>query len=166
MRWQGLPPPQPPAAAAGFLLPLASGAALVLLLTGLSLQAAVLHQRELAAEALRQRQEEDALASAAQRLVAQLDGPYRCLQALPLPQWSAAAPACAAPITAAQLAALQEPREAGLPLRLLAWEPGAQTTVLRLGVIPQRAGGPAAQRRFHVAFGGQGQVRSLREVGP
>lgn len=170
MRLKGFPPPHPPAGTAGFLLPLASGAALVLLLSGLSLQTAVLHQRELAAEALRQRHEEDALASAAQRLVAQLDGPYRCLMTLPLVQWSAAAAACDPPISTVQLAALHEPQEAGLALRLLAWEPQPAAATLQLAVARGTQGGDgetlASQRRFSVAFNATGQVRQLRQEGP
>lgn len=161
-----IPPRSPRRQQAGFLLPLASGTALVLLLTGLSLQGAVLHQRELAAEALRQHRAQDALASAAQRLAAQLDGPYACLQPLPLEHWAAAAAACEPPISPAQLAQLRQPEEAGLPLQLLAWEPRPEAATLQWAVAPAASPGAATQRRFALRYAAAGSLQSLQEVGP
>lgn len=139
------------------MLPLASAAALVLLLTSLSLQGAVLHQRQLTADALHQRQGEDALASAAQRLVQQLDGPSRSLLPLPLALWPAA-----------EREALVQAPEAGRPLQLLAWEPQGQApaALLRLALLRSDGAGLGEQRTFAVELDGQQRVRRLREVGP
>ncbi|MFO7628080.1 MAG: hypothetical protein R6W06_00900 [Prochlorococcaceae cyanobacterium] len=146
-------PPRP--AEAGYLLPLASGAALLLLLSGLSLQAAVLHQRELAAEAFRELQGEDVLASAAQRLAQQLDGPYRSLLSQPLAAWPAA-----------ERAALQQGQEAGQELRLLAWEPSGSAALLRLALLRRDGSGLGQQRTFVLELAGGERLRRLREVGP
>jgi len=69
------------------MVPLAMAGSLVLLLSSLSLQGMVLQGRQLQAlEGARQRSE-DRLASAAQVLVAQLQGPASCLRPLPSSAW-------------------------------------------------------------------------------
>ena len=68
-----------PGAHAGFVLPLALAAALVLLLSSLSLQTLVLQSRSRVRAQWLQRQQSDALASAAQQLAIQLEGPWQCL---------------------------------------------------------------------------------------
>lgn len=67
---------------AGFLLPLSIGAALLLLLSSLSVQTAAVHGRMQLAAELRLRQRADALAAAAELVAARLSGPGACL--LPL----------------------------------------------------------------------------------
>ena len=64
---------------AGFVLPLASAAALVLVLSSLSLQTLALQSRSRVRAQWLQRQQGDALASAAQQLAVQLQGPGQCL---------------------------------------------------------------------------------------
>ena len=64
---------------AGFVLPLASAASLVLVLSSLSLQSLTLQSRSRVRSQWLQRQQGDALASAAQQLAVQLEGPGQCL---------------------------------------------------------------------------------------
>ena len=59
----------------GFVLPLASAASLVLVLSSLSLQTLALQSRSRVRAKWLQRQQGDALASAAQQLAVQLQGP-------------------------------------------------------------------------------------------
>jgi hypothetical protein len=75
------------AAEAGFLLPLSLTGSLVLLLSSLSMQTAALHGRHVLAADLSRARSEDLLASSAQRVVTDLQGPYRCLLALPSSSW-------------------------------------------------------------------------------
>lgn len=74
-------------AQAGFVLPLSITGALVLLLGSLSMQSLVLHTHQVYAAERGRLQAEDRLASAAQRLAAQLLGPFACLQPLDSVQW-------------------------------------------------------------------------------
>lgn len=74
---------------AGFLMPLAATSALVLLLSSLSVQAAVLHSRRLQLHQAQRHQQDDQLSSAAHHLGADLQGPYRCLLSSPSVQWRA-----------------------------------------------------------------------------
>jgi hypothetical protein len=80
---------RPPSQQAGFLLPLASTGALMLLLSSLSLQTAALQARRQFLEQLQQRQQEDRLASAAQQLVGRLRREQPVLLEQPLRQWPA-----------------------------------------------------------------------------
>jgi len=64
---------------AGFVLPLAATASLVLLLSSLSLQTVALQSRSRVRAQWLQRQQGDALASAAQLVAVQLDGRWQCL---------------------------------------------------------------------------------------
>lgn len=83
---------------AGFLLPLSFGVSLVLLLSALSVQTAALHGSTLVEAELRQRQNDDLLASAAEQVAGRLSGaeadllpvPYPPAAGTPgLPSWSA-----------------------------------------------------------------------------
>ena len=77
----------PPADQAGFLLPLSLSAALILLLSSLSLSAAALQtHHHLDAERTRQKAQ-DQLASAAHQLAGELQGPYNCLLTIPSREW-------------------------------------------------------------------------------
>lgn len=82
------------------MLPLAISSSLLMLLSSLSFQALALQQRGQLQLLFRQRQLEDQLQSAAQRLVGRLQRQHRCLLPLPLEQWSAAH---CAPLPAAML---------------------------------------------------------------
>jgi len=78
---------------AGFVLPLALAGVLLLWLSSLSLQAAVLHARRLQHLEQQGVQQRDQLASAAQAWADWFSGPGHCQRGLPASQW---ANACAA----------------------------------------------------------------------
>jgi hypothetical protein len=114
-----------PAGEAGFVLPLSITGALVLLLSSLSLQSLVLHTRQVQAAERMRLQAEDRLASGAQRIAADFQGP--------LAEW--------------RLQALREPCPSGLdpdalqrlwidgqPLQLVGWmpQPGGGALQLQL----------------------------------
>ncbi len=75
------------AASAGFLLPLASTASLVLVLSSLSLQAMALQERRQVAMRQRLQGREDRLLAAAQAVAGGLQRRHRCLIALPQAAW-------------------------------------------------------------------------------
>lgn len=122
--------------AAGFLLPLSSTAALMLLLSSLSLQTASLQARRQLLVELQQRQQQDLLASAAQQLVGRLKLHHSCLLARNSADW-AAAPCLGG----------ADPQELAHGVigehsyRLLSWQTTPAGTQLRLGLA---AGGPTA----------------------
>lgn len=153
---------------AGFALPLATAAALVLLLASLASQSA-LHQARLRhAAALGERRLEDGLASAAHRLVALVAAHHPCLLALPLEHWPHAGSACA---DAVQQAALREGEVAALPYRLLSWQPAmaAEPALPSLHLeLASRStvGAPAGRAAFALDLHGDPpRVRGLRELG-
>jgi hypothetical protein len=124
------------------VLPLALAASLVLLLSSLSLQTAVLQSRRLQASGRSLQQAEDGLASAAQRVAAALQGPGRCLRALPSAQWLLVPlpPDCPAGLDPQGLLQLEV---GGEVVQLLSWEPSGDGGELRLGW-----GKTALQRRY------------------
>lgn len=107
--------------AGGFVLPLAISACLVALLGSLSVQSAVLQNHWLQVSRQGLRQQEDALASAAQQLVGRINRLHPCLLALPLEQWSLAHSHCPAPFPLEPLIEGDDPRG---HWRLLSWQPG------------------------------------------
>jgi len=109
-----------PAAAQGFGLPLAMLGCFTLLLGSLSVQTVALEARLEQGASRRQRLAEDLLASAAQRLVGELNGHHRCLLALPLERWSEAGAGCAG---AGVQTALRRGNVLGADYQLLAWQP-------------------------------------------
>ncbi len=111
-----------PAASAGFVLPLSITGALVLLLSSLSMQSLVLHTHQVQAAERTRLQAEDRLASAAQRLAADLQGRFACLQALPLADWRQELLPASCP---AKLDAEQLKRQwiEGQEVQLAGWEP-------------------------------------------
>ena len=134
---------------AGFVLPLASAASLVLVLSSLSLQSLALQSRSRVRSQWLQRQQSDALASAAQQLAVQLEGPGQCLLRGP-------SQACGA-----------GPDPAGLlpkssPAQVSGWilaAPGAAQVRLHLRDT-------AVARSFAVAFDpSSGRVLQLRSLG-
>lgn len=78
---------------AGFVLPLALAGVLLLALSSLSLQAAVLHGRRLAHLEQQGLQQRDQLASAAQLWADWFSGPGQCQRGFPASQWPQACPA-------------------------------------------------------------------------
>ena len=131
-----MPPPRPaallhhrllnrPSRERAYVLPLATGAAGLLLLLGLTLQSMALQERLQVSALERLRREEDLLASAAHQLLAALNGPHRCLVGLPLARWELEGTACASP---GALAALRRVVVWAVPVRLLAWRPVADGT--------------------------------------
>ena len=79
---------------AGFALPVAVGASLLLLLSSSSLQLLALQSRIQTAQLQRRHQLEDTLVSAAQQQAAALSASGGCLLTAPLEQWSSAASEC------------------------------------------------------------------------
>ena len=154
------PRPAPhPLEQSGFLLPLATTGALVLLLSSLSLQTAVLQSRRVLLLQAQRQHQEDQLTSAAHRLGAELTGPYRCLLALPSEQWPQAAAAaatagCPAGVDPAGLLALLQ-QEHGVALSR--WQPNLTGGELQLQL---GANGPTASWGLSL-----GPTPSLRELG-
>jgi hypothetical protein len=156
-------------AAAGFALPLAVAAAMVLLLASLATQSALHQSRQRNAAALAQRHLEDGLASAAHRLVAQVVSRHPCLLALPLEHWPHAGVSCA---DAAQQRALREGEIGTQTYRLLAWVPaGAAAEPLpsrvHLELVPRSAAdAPASRAAFALDLLPEPlRVQGLRELG-
>jgi hypothetical protein len=116
---------KPPSRERAYVLPLATGAAGLLLLLGLTLHGMALQERLQVSALERLRREEDLLASAAHQLLAALNGPHRCLVGLPLARWELEGAACASP---GALAALRRLEVWAVPVRLLAWQPAANGT--------------------------------------
>ena len=134
---------------AGFVLPLASAAALVLLLSSLSLQTLALQSRSRVRAQWLQRQQGDALASAAQHLAVQLEGPGQCLLRGP-------SEACGAGPDPAELLPYASPAQVS---GWLVAAPGSAQVRLRLRDSP-------AARSFAVAFDpSSGRVLQLRSLG-
>ena len=113
------------------MVPLAMAGSLVLLLSSLSLQGMVLQGRQLQAlEGARQRRE-DRLASAAQVLVAQLQGPASCLRPLPSSGWirGALPPECPPELDPD---ALRRSTVDGSAVELIQWDPTQEPPELLL----------------------------------
>lgn len=130
------------------MLPVATGAAGLLLLLGLLLQTMALQERLQVSALERLRREEDLLASAAHQLLAALNGPHRCLVGLPLQRWELEGAACASPQA---LAALRRVEVWSVPVRLLAWRPAANGTAeleLQLEKGPDLPGQGPRRARF------------------
>ena len=142
-----------PAAEAGFVLPLSISGVLVLLLSSLSLQSLVLHTRQVQAAERTRLQAEDRLASAAQRLAAELQGRFACLRPVPLAEWQAGALPVDCPLDL-DPQALHRFTIDGQEVELLSWTPQPEGGDLQL----QLAGG-GLRRRY--SFG----VTGVKELG-
>lgn len=140
-------------AQAGFVLPLSIGGALVLLLSSLSFQSLVLHARQVRAAERTRLQSEDRLASAAQRLAAELQGRFACLKPVPLVEWQAdALPVdCSSDLDPQEL---QRFTIDGQVVELLSWIPQSEGGVLHLQLA-----GSGFRRRYWL--GGSG----VKELG-
>ena len=126
-----------------YLMPLATGAAGLLLLLGLTLQGMALQERVQVGAQERLRREEDLLASAAHQLLAALNKTHRCLLHLPLARWESDGAACASPQA---VAALRRGVVWAVPVRLLAWRPGSDGWSAELELLLEAGEGRAARR--------------------
>jgi len=126
-----------------YLMPLATGAAGLLLLLGLTLQGMALQERVQVGAQERLRREEDLLASAAHQLLAALNSTHHCLLSLPLARWEADGGACASPQA---LATLRRGVVWAVPVRLLAWRPGSDGLSAELELLLEAGEGRAARR--------------------
>jgi len=130
----------------GFILPLALGVSLLALLGSLSLQSLALQSHLDQANEVGRGRDEDALAGAAQRLVAELNLHHSCLLPLPLSRWSEEGQGCAG---LPQQAALQG--EGGVfGGRLLGWSPGPWDAEALIEADPAVPGGMARRAVFRV----------------
>lgn len=125
-----------PPAAAGFLLPLASSASLLLLLSSLSLQTVSLQARRQMLLQLQQRHQQDQLTSAAQQLVGRLKRDHPCLLERPEADWATAP--C---LNGETPAALRRGVIGAHAYQLLSWQTSLAGAELRLAL---EAGGPTA----------------------
>lgn len=145
----------------------------MLLLGSLAAQSALHQSRLRHASARDQRQQEDALASAAHQLVGRLVAHHPCLLALPLASWQGPGQACA---DAAAQDWLRQGQLPELAYRLETWVPVALPDAAaepgRLGridlALSGRGGG--GQRAWRAAFaldvqGDPPRVLALRELG-
>lgn len=122
-------------------MPLALLGALILLLSGFSLQTLALHQRRQLLLEQKSAQTIDELASAAHQWAGRLYGPWRCLRDLPSSQWDS--DPCSKGLD-------EDLALTGHTVALKSWQPsGASGGVLLL----QLADG-SHQRRFHLAMTG------------
>ena len=130
------------------MVPLAMAGSLVLLLSSLSLQGMVLQGRQLQALELRRQQGQDRLASAAQLLVAQLQGPASCLRLLPSSAWipGALPPGCPAEL---DLDSLRHSMVDGSAVELIQWDPTTEPPELWLQEAPA-----SRQGRFQLRASG------------
>ncbi|AFY28578.1 hypothetical protein Cyagr_1410 [Cyanobium gracile PCC 6307] len=131
----------------GFVLPLAMGASMVLLLGSLSAHTVSLQARMQGIREQQQRRAEDRLASAGQQLLAELHRSHPCLLALPLEHWDVHGLVCA---PAPAIAALRQGQALGASYRLIDWRPQLQPAELLIelaaaGNEPTRQGAFAVQ---------------------
>ena len=158
----------------GFVLPIAVGGSLLLLLSSGSLQLLALQHRAQLAQQQRRLQIEDTLASAAQQQLAALQAAAGgCLLRLDQAQWGSAAAACA--LSAEQVAALQqgvvgESVHGGTPYRISSYrvaagDAGALVAQLELQL---QSGRPwrGAYRLSLATTGSSGtRIAALQELG-
>lgn len=147
-------------------MPLVILATMLLLLSSLAVQSAMLQLRARRSVLLELRQAEDQLSSAAHQLVGRLQQEHPCLLALPLAQWSAQGALCA---DAAQQLSLIAAAGFGPSWRLISWSPDASASAVSLLLEqPAAAGQPSRRGAFRVRLahsGGRPQVQGLRFLG-
>ena len=117
------------------MVPLAMAGSLVLLLSSLSVQGMVLQGRQLQALELRRQQGQDRLASAAQVLIAKLQGPASCLRPVASSGWIRGA---LPPGRPADLdpESLRHPMVDGSAVELIHWDPTTEPPELWLQEAP------------------------------
>lgn len=147
----------------GYLLPLACGGSLLLLLSCLSLQSLIWGRQLDGRGAWQQRQADDRLGAAAQSLALAFNDSHQCLLLLPSSDWprGEAMPAgCEAPVDPAPLWLLPQ---SGGAVRLVSWMPpplgSPMETVAAAGQLTlaaaQSHGSVPLQRRFRLLLAGQ-----------
>lgn len=166
------PPFRRPPCAAGFALPLALLAGLLMLLASLAAQTAVHQSRLRHGASLVQRHAEDRLVSAAHHLVGRVAAGHACLLALALEQWPAAANGCA---DSAAREGLRSGSGAPVPYRLIQWRPQppaeqAAGSAGSLELLLEEPGAEPWRAAFllelrPVAGAGPPRVGALRELG-
>lgn len=135
---------QHPAAQTGFVLPLSSLGALVLLLSSLSMQGLVLQAHRAQASQRARVQRDDQLTSAAQHWASELHGSMACLRQMPSSQWPQQVMSVECPPDL-DLQAAQQLEVAGATVRLLSWQPQEIGGVLHLALSGSRV-----QRQFRL----------------
>ncbi len=157
----------------GYLLPLACGGSLLLLLSCLSLQSLIWGRQLDGRGAWQQRQADDRLGAAAQSLALAFNASHHCLLALPSSAWPSgvAIPAgCPAPVDPAPLWLLPQP---GGDVRLVSWTPPSMpqgsVPVAPAGQLTlaeaQPRGPVAVQRRFRLLLAGDPlRVNGVQEL--
>jgi hypothetical protein len=133
---------------------------MVLLLTSLSVQTAALHGNHLAAAELEQRQQEDALDSAAEQVAAQLNGAYACLLPVALADWVKPVTGCPPVLDPAEVAVGQVGKSA---YRVVGWTPGLVGVAARPGELRLVLSDAGSQRLYALAVAPF--VRSVRGLG-
>lgn len=158
--------PSIPASQRGFLLPLASGGSLLLLLSCLSLQTLIWGRQLEGRGVWQQRQVDDLLASAAQRLAVAFNRSHQCLLALPSSRWPASiavSAGCEHPVDPAVLLQSQLPDGA---VRLIGWWPPQPSTpsstdaatgwgLMTLARSDGASASAPAQRRYRLLVAGE-----------
>ena len=140
--------PLPPSSESGFVLPLALGVSMLLLMGSLSLQTVALQGHLDQVSQAERGRDEDALVGAAQRLVGELNRRHACLLSLPLSRWPQEGQSCAS--LPQQEALLGEARSFGG--RLLAWSPGATEAEALIEAEPAVHGEIARRAVFKVVL--------------
>ena len=133
----------------GFILPVAIGASLLLLLGSLSLHSVALQGRLVQASREARDGQEDALAGAAQQLVGQLNQRHPCLLSLPLARWSLEGRSCATP---PELAALLGDGGTNSGWRLLDWSPAPASAQALIALAGRGSATPPRRGVFAVAL--------------
>ena len=130
------------------MVPLAMAGSLVLLLSSLSVQGMVLQGRQLQALELRRQQGQDRLASAAQVLIAKLQGPASCLRPVASSGWirGALPPGCPAELDPDSL---RHPMVDCSAVELIHWDPTTEPPELWLQEAPA-----GRQSRFRLRASG------------
>ena len=141
-------PSVPPSPESGFVLPLALGVSLLLMLSSLSLQTVALQGRLDQMRQAGRGRDEDALVGAAQRLVGELNRRHACLLSLHLSRWPQEGQSCAS-LPEQEALLLQAGSFGG---RLLAWSPGATEAEALIEAEPAVQGGIARRAVFKVVL--------------
>ena len=138
--------PLPPSPRQGFVLPLALGVSLLLLLSSLSIQTVALQGRLDQVNQAGRGRDEDVLVGAAQRLVGELTRRHTCLLLVPLSRWAQEGQACASLTQQQSLQAMA----GSFGGRLLAWTPGPTEAEALIEAEPEVPGGIARRAAFSV----------------
>jgi hypothetical protein len=133
----------------GFILPMAIGSTLLLLLGSLSIQTVVLQGHLGQASREDRGRQEDALATAAQQLVGVINLRHPCLLVLPLTRWSQEGLPCA---SGPEQAALLRGEGGGSSWRLLDWRSSAAGAEALIELDAAPAGGTPRRAAFAVAL--------------